>query len=113
MVYNIYNSSIGTLLDVFCKIEQLVSSPLVHYGWRSQVRVLLLLLIYKTNDIEMIKGDIEIRCNDCSTSFFIPVFNILIADDAMTEVKKIMAKEGWLYKNMSECYCRNCRKKFD
>ena len=68
---------------------------------------------YKTNDIEMIKGDIEIRCNDCSTSFFIPVFNILIADDAMTEVKKIMAKEGWLYKNMSECYCRNCRKKFD
>ena len=68
---------------------------------------------YKTNDIEMIKGDIEIRCNDCSTSFFISVFNILIADDAMTEVKKIMAKEGWLYKNMSECYCRNCRKKFE
>ena len=68
---------------------------------------------YKTNDIEMIKGDIEIRCNDCSTSFFVPIFNILIADDAMTEVKKIMSKEGWLYKNMSECYCRNCRKKFE
>ena len=68
---------------------------------------------YKTNDIEMIKGDIEIRCNDCSTSFFIPIFNILIAYDAMTEVKKIMSKEGWLYKNMSECYCRNCRKKFE
>ena len=68
---------------------------------------------YKTNDIEMIKGDIEIRCNDCSTSFFIPIFNILIADDAMTEIKKIMSKEGWFYKNMSECYCRNCRKKFE
>lgn len=61
----------------------------------------------------MIKGDIEIMCNDCSASFFIPIFNILIADDAMAEVKKIMTKEGWLYKNMSECYCRNCRKKFE
>ena len=68
---------------------------------------------YKTNDIEMIKGDIEIRCNDCSTSFFIPAFHILLADDAMEEVKKLIAKEGWFYKNMSECYCRNCRKKFE
>ena len=68
---------------------------------------------YKTNDIEMIKGDIEIRCNDCSTSFFIPAFDILLVEDALKEVKKIMSKEGWLYKNMSECYCRNCRKKFE
>ena len=68
---------------------------------------------YKTNDIEMIKGDIEIRCNDCSTSFFIPTFNILIAKDALEEIKRLIAKEGWLYKNMSECYCRNCRKKFE
>lgn len=68
---------------------------------------------YKTNDIEMIKGDIEIRCNDCSTSFFIPAFDILLVENALKEVKKIMSKEGWLYKNMSECYCRNCRKKFE
>ena len=68
---------------------------------------------YKTNDIEMIKGDIEIRCNDCSTSFFIPAFNILLVKDAMEEVKKVMAKQGWLYKNMSECYCKECRKKFE
>lgn len=61
----------------------------------------------------MIKGDIEIRCNDCSTSFFIPAFDILLVEDALKEVKKIMSKEGWLYKNMSECYCRNCRKKFE
>lgn len=68
---------------------------------------------YKTNDIEMIKGDIEIRCNDCSTSFFIPAFNILLFKDSLGELKKIMSKEGWLYKNMSECYCENCRKKFE
>jgi hypothetical protein len=61
----------------------------------------------------MIKGDIEIRCNDCSTSFFIPAFNILLVKDAMEEVKKVMAKQGWLYKNMSECYCKECRKKFE
>ena len=61
----------------------------------------------------MIKGDIEIRCNDCSTSFFIPAFDILLVENALKEVKKIMTKEGWLYKNMSECYCRNCRKKFE
>jgi hypothetical protein len=61
----------------------------------------------------MIKGDIEIRCNDCSTSFFIPAFDILLVENALKEVKKIMSKEGWLYKNMSECYCRNCRKKFE
>ena len=41
---------------------------------------------YKTNDIEMIKGDIEIRCNDCSTSFFIPAFNILLGNNALEEV---------------------------
>ena len=61
----------------------------------------------------MIKGDIEIRCNDCSASFFIPAFHILLVDSALNEVKTIMAREGWLYKNMSECYCKNCRKKFD
>ena len=61
----------------------------------------------------MIKGDIEIRCNDCSTSFFIPAFNILLGNNALEEVKKIIAKKGWVYKNMSECYCENCRKKFE
>ena len=61
----------------------------------------------------MIKGDIEIRCNDCSTSFFIRAFNILLFKDSLGEIKKIMSKEGWLYKNMSECYCENCRKKFE
>lgn len=61
----------------------------------------------------MIKGDIEIRCNDCSTSFFIPIFNILIADNALEYIKKITTGEGWLYKNTSECYCKNCRKKFN
>jgi hypothetical protein len=61
----------------------------------------------------MIKGDIEIRCNDCSASFFIPIFNILMASDSMTEIKKIISKEGWFYKNISECYCRECRKKYD
>ena len=61
----------------------------------------------------MIKGDIEIRCNDCSTSFFIPTFHVLLVEDALEEVKKIIAKQGWLYKNMSECYCKNCRKKFE
>ena len=61
----------------------------------------------------MIKGDIEIRCNDCSTSFFIPAFNILLSNNALEEVKKIIAKKGWVYKNMSECYCEKCRKKFE
>ena len=61
----------------------------------------------------MIKGDIEIRCNDCSTSFFIPTFHVLLVEDALEEVKKIIAEQGWLYKNMSECYCKNCRKKFE
>lgn len=67
----------------------------------------------KTNNIKMIKGDIEIKCNDCSASFFMPIFNILMASDNISEIKKIISKEGWFYKNMSECYCRECRKKFD
>lgn len=61
----------------------------------------------------MIKGDIEIRCNDCSASFFIAPINIVISSDALKTVKDIVTNEGWLYKNMSECYCRECRKKFD
>jgi hypothetical protein len=61
----------------------------------------------------MIKGDIEIKCNDCSASFFTPIFNILMASDNISEIKRIISKEGWLYKNMSECYCRECRKKFE
>ena len=85
---------------------------LVHNGGGRRFESCSCYKYIKTN-IEMIKGDIEIRCNDCSTSFFIPAFHILLADDAMEEVKKLTAKEGWLYKNMSECYCRNCRKKFE
>ena len=46
----------------------------------------------------MIKGDIEIRCNDCSASFFVPIFNILMASDNISEIKKIISKEGWFYK---------------
>ena len=61
----------------------------------------------------MIKGDIEIKCNDCSSSFFIPIFNILMVSDNISEIKKIISKEGWFYKNMSECYCEECRKKFN
>ena len=61
----------------------------------------------------MIKGEIEIKCNGCSTSFFIPTFKILLSSDSLKEVKEIMKKEGWLYKNMSECYCEECRKKFN
>ena len=61
----------------------------------------------------MIRGNIEIRCNDCSTSFFIAPIKIVISSDALKTVKDIVTNEGWLYKNMSECYCRECRKKFD
>ena len=61
----------------------------------------------------MIKGDIEIRCNDCSASFFIAPIKIVISSDALKTVKDIVTNEGWLYKNMSECYCQECRKKFE
>ena len=60
----------------------------------------------------MIKGDIEIKCNDCSASFFIPIFNILMASDNISEIKEIISKEGWFYKNMSECYLLLIEKKF-
>ena len=61
----------------------------------------------------MIRGETEIRCNGCSASFFIPSFYIVIASDPLTEVKNIIINEGWLYKNMSECYCQECKKKFE
>ena len=39
--------------------------------------------------------------------------NFMVSKVMTMKVKKLIAKEGWLYKNMSECYCRNCRKKFE
>lgn len=69
--------------------------------------------IQKTNNIKMIRGYIEIVCNNCSESFCIPSLKVLISPDALKDVKDIATKEGWLYKNMSECYCRECRKKFE
>lgn len=61
----------------------------------------------------MIRGYIEIKCNNCSESFYIPSLKVLISPDALKEVKDIAINEGWIYKNMSECYCRECRKKFE
>ena len=61
----------------------------------------------------MIKGNIEIKCNACPASFYISPISVLISDNALEDIRNIVIKEGWLYKNMSVCYCEKCRKRFE